>query len=652
MSKIRVMSEELSNRIAAGEVIERPASVVKEAVENAIDAGAHRISVAVEGAGSRRITVTDDGCGMDPDDVMLSIEPHGTSKLLSLDGLDGIATMGFRGEALPSIAAVSRFELYSRRPEDVEGTVLRVEGGRIRSADPAGGPAGTRLTVRDLFFNTPARRKFLKSTATEENHITELMLNLALANPEIGFELTLDNRKVWQLAPAPMEQRIRELFGRTFREKMLPAEHQEHGWTLSGFVAEPGFTRIGRREQRTFINGRPVESLAIYRGIKDGYDAYSCETGRFPPAILHLTMPPAELDVNVHPAKREVRFRSEFAVTRFVAAAVSAALRRGTVGDEAIRQESGVRVSLPTVAEALAEAGVSYTPADREERELPLSPPPAAPVVRTAPPAVPAPSAPERGGKPYRVELPPLPPEGGLVGVRDIDPDDAPLPKPPSAVPAAAPKAPAPEASLPEFAEPAEPPVGFDWPRDLIGIYDASFLLCTGDHGLVIVDQHAAHERVLFEAILDDLKRGGEAGQRLLLPATLELSAPQFDLLLRHRPVFEQLGFEFEPAGGNTVLLNALPVRLGSRRPPEEMISDMLDELVDDTARRIPVEPAYAARAACRAACKAHEELTMEAARKLLEDLRKCRQGTLCPHGRPIMITVTRRELEKRFFRR
>ena len=199
---------------------------------------------------------------------------------------------------------------------------------------------------------------------------------------------------------------------------------------------------------------------------------------------------------------------------------------------------------------------------------------------------------------------------------------------------------------------PPEPPVGFDWPRELLGIYDASFLLCSGDHGLVIVDQHAAHERVLFEAILNDLERGAEAGQRLLLPATLELSAPQFNLLLRHRPVFERLGFEFEQAGRFTVLLNAIPVRLGSRRPPEETIADMLDELIDDTARHLPVEPAYAARAACRAACKAHEELTMEAARKLLDDLRKCRQGTLCPHGRPIMITVTRRELEKRFFRR
>ena len=241
----------------------------------------------------------------------------------------------------------------------------------------------------------------------------------------------------------------------------------------------------------------------------------------------------------------------------------------------------------------------------------------------------------------YHVELPPLPSAGGLSGLSDQGEG--------ARRTSAAPASPAAETPAPE---PAELPVGFDWPRDLIGIYDASFLLCSGDHGLVIVDQHAAHERILFEAILGDLERGGEAGQRLLLPATLELSAPQFNLLLRHRPVFEQLGFEFEPAGGNTVLLNAVPVRLGSRRSPGEVVSDMLDELIDDTARRLPVEPAYAARAACRAACKAHEELTPEAARKLLEDLRRCRQGTLCPHGRPIMITVTRRELEKRFFRR
>jgi len=658
MSKIRVMSEELSNRIAAGEVIERPASVVKEAVENAIDAGARRISVVAERAGSRLISVSDDGCGMDSDDVMLAIEPHGTSKLLSVEGLDAITTMGFRGEALPSIAAVSRFELYSRRPEDSEGTLLRVDGGKIRSAEPAGGPPGTRLTVRDLFFNTPARRKFLKSAATEENHITELMINLALANPEIGFELTLDNRRVWRLAPAPTEQRVRELFGRSFRERMLPAEHREHGWSLSGLVAEPGFTRIGRREQRIFINGRPVESPAIYRGIRDGYDAYSCETGRFPPVILHFAMPPEELDVNVHPAKREVRFRSEFAVTRFVAAAVSAALRRGTVGGEgsaAGEEESAAPLrsaTLPSFDEAIAGAGVSYVPAARVQRELPLDPP-AEPVVLTAPPGEAAPrggaegASCSGGGKHYRVELPPLPSAGGLSALTDLGNE--------------AERAPRSAASVPETErrgeeerreELPELPAGFDWPRDLLGIYDASFLLCSGDHGLVIVDQHAAHERVLFEAIVADLERGAEAGQRLLLPATLELSAAQFNLMLRHRPVFERLGFEFEPAGGSTVLLNAVPVRLGSRRAPEEMIPDMLDELVEGAARHLPVEPAYAARAACKAACKAHEELTPEAARQLLADLRRCRQGTLCPHGRPIMITLTRRELEKRFFRR
>lgn len=290
MSKIKVMDEQLSNRIAAGEVIERPASVVKELVENAIDAGATHIRIEIERAGSRLISVSDNGSGMDADDALLCIEPHGTSKIFTAEDIDRITTLGFRGEALPSIASISRFTILTRTAEMLEGTLVRIEGGRLLEAAPAGCAAGTVMQVRDLFFNTPARKKFLKSPATEAHHIEETVLGLALPRPEVGFELRIDGRTAFRSPAAPTpEARLRELFGRPFVENLWPVNHTESGITITGFTAAPGFTRNSRREQRTFVNGRAVESAAIYRGIRDGY-ATLTESGRYAPAVLFLTL--------------------------------------------------------------------------------------------------------------------------------------------------------------------------------------------------------------------------------------------------------------------------------------------------------------------------------------------------------------------------
>jgi len=326
MSKIKVMSEMLSNRIAAGEVIERPASVVKELVENSIDAGATFIDVEIERAGSRLIAVTDNGCGMDEEDALLSLEQHGTSKLLDESDLDHILTLGFRGEALPSIASVSRFTLQTRTADNPVGVKISSDGGSKAVPVPVGTPVGTRIEVRDLFFNLPARKKFLKSAATEEHHIEEMLSLLAIGHPETGFQLRIDNRIAFR-SPAgeKIEFRLRELFGKSFVEKMLFLEHTEGDIHISGCIAAPGFTRPSRKEQKVFINSRAVEALAVYRGIKEGYSTLA-EQGRYNPVILFLEMPPEELDVNVHPAKREVRFKSEYVVSRAVTAAVSAAL--------------------------------------------------------------------------------------------------------------------------------------------------------------------------------------------------------------------------------------------------------------------------------------------------------------------------------------
>ena len=328
MGKIRVMSSDLANRIAAGEVIERPASVVKELAENALDAGAKRIFVSVERAGTRLILVRDDGCGMSDEDALLSLQPHGTSKLVRPEDLDNIRTLGFRGEALPSVASVSRFSLTTREPGAAAGVqISRGEDGAF-SQRPAGGPAGTTVEVRDLFYNTPARKKFLKSPGTEEHHIEETLLTLALGHPETGFELAIDNRTAFSLAAdSTPEVRIRELFGRNFAANLLKLDHRENGLRITGFVASPGFTRPSRKEQRIFVNARAVDSPAVWRGIRDGFGTLDPGSGRFPPAVIFIEMDPGEVDVNVHPAKREVRFRSEFAVTRAVASAVGNALR-------------------------------------------------------------------------------------------------------------------------------------------------------------------------------------------------------------------------------------------------------------------------------------------------------------------------------------
>ena len=635
MGKIRIMSEALSNRIAAGEVIERPASVVKELVENAIDAGASRVVVEVERAGSRLISVSDDGCGMDADDVLLALQPHGTSKLTEESQIDHITTMGFRGEALPSIASISRFEIFSRPVGATEGTVLNVEGGKVVGSSPAGGRVGTVVRVRDLFFNTPARKKFLKSPATEEHHIEEMASVLALGHPEVGFSLRLDGRSSLNVPPESREDRLREVLGREYMRRMLVLEHREGDMLVSGFIAEPGFTRGGRREQRCYINRRAVEAPAVYRGIRDGYGTIGFESGRFPPAVLFIEMPPELLDVNVHPAKREVRFKSDYVVSQLIATAVRMALRRHRDSENALPESLEVMVNpltsnpKPPVDYVLDEASLNYSPRTGEAQDLPLPElPPLPPLAGEALPA----SMPN----PEDRELPSAVPE--VI-------TDAPLVTPREFKPAAA------SSDVPPVS-PTDAPADDNWPDQVLGIYDRSYILCSGPSGLIVVDQHAAHERIMFEAIVADYERDSSSAQTLLLPAVLELSHAQFGLLLRHRKVFERLGFEFEPAGGTTVLLSAVPVRLGSKRPPEELVPDMLEQLLDDSGGKLPVEGEYAARAACHAAVRAHDELTLDEARELLRQLRNCRQGRLCPHGRPTMIDITMRELEKRFLRR
>ena len=634
MGKIQVMNRDLANRIAAGEVIERPASVVKELVENAIDAGANRVFIQIERAGTRLIQVRDDGCGMSEEDALLSLQPHGTSKLKDISDLDNILTLGFRGEALPSIASVSRFTLKTREKDAALGTKISYAPDGSVSGEPDGSPAGTTVEVRDLFYNTPARKKFLKSPATEEHHIEETVLTLALGHPETGFELRIDNRTAFILAAdSSLEVRIRELFGKNFAANMLKINHRENNLHITGFIGSPGFTRPSRKEQRIFINSRAVESPAVYRGIRDGFGTLAPESGRFPPAVICLDMDPSELDVNVHPAKREVRFRSEFAVTRAVASAVGNALRGMALPVEE-EDFSSMPLSGKVPIDSILDAAMVHYHTKND-----LQPTLESSVFEERKP-------------------------GGNVFIGNSTPEKEPLQESEETAPECEETQVAPVFCLtdrdssqapyaPRMNIPETPVFGGDWPETVLGVYDNTYILCAGKDALMLIDQHAAHERILFEQIVDAAEKGNVPAQKLLLPKTLELPRSQIGYLLNHQELFAGLGFDIESAGGNTVLVNSVPASFSDCRTPEEIVPEMLAELLERSEiRHGAADLAAAARAACKAAVKAHEAKTIPELEKLLHDLRACRQGTLCPHGRPTMITLSRLELERRFGRR
>ena len=636
MSKIRVMPEQLSNRIAAGEVIERPASVVKELVENAIDAGAKRIRIEIERAGSRLICVSDDGSGMDADDALLCLEPHGTSKLFTEKEIDHITTLGFRGEALPSIASVSRFTVTTRTADAVEGVCVKVEGGKFLGTTPAAGAIGTTMLVRDLFYNTPARRKFLRSPATESHHIEEMVIAMALPRWEIGFELRLDGRLAFNSpGSATPAARIREFFGKQFAENMWPVDHQENNMHITGFIAAPGFTRNTRHEQRTFVNRRPIEAPAIYRGLKDGY-ATLTDAGRYAPAILFIDMPPEDVDVNVHPAKREVRFKYDYAVSRAVTAAVNNALKRSRECPAGQLREPALPITGQVPLSSFLETmQVNYTPKEVEQGEFELHPAIRSTETGKPQPEVkqPVPAETPRNVLPEAPELPEpeLPDEPEVSDIQETE-----------------------ETPDIDFAErfnfKAAPYTG-GWPTEILGVLDNTYILAAGPQGLIMIDQHAAHERIMFEKILDQARKGA-AAQALLLPQMVELPRSLMGLVLKYRPVFEKLGFDVEPMGNTSLMVNALPLNLKVSRPLAEVFPDMLQELLENSENKIPVDGAYIARAACRSAIKAHEKLPPEGAAELLRQLGECRQGTLCPHGRPTLIKINYNEIEKRFGRR
>jgi DNA mismatch repair protein MutL len=589
MGKIHRLPVDLANQIAAGEVVERPASVIKELVENAIDAGAKRLAIAVEYGGKKLIRVEDDGEGMIPDDARLAIERHATSKIRRAEDLERIATLGFRGEALPSIASVSHFTLRTRARGAATGTEVRVNGGAVAAVMEVGMPEGTCIEVADLFYNLPARRKFLKSDAAESAQASRVVTQLALCYPEIGFTLTSAGRRVVQCPPvAGLRDRLYQLYGE--RPDLVEVRRDTGDIKVVGYIAALAEQGPTRGAQNIFINRRVVKDRTIASAIITAYSVASIKE-RSPEVHLFIEMPHDAVDVNVHPTKAEVRFREQGHVHEVI---------RRTLGD------------------ALGRSGI---PA------LELTPPPIAqsgvPTTAFLPHAF-------TSSFPSRWNVAPAP-------AGEESPGEA-----SHAPPSEARYAPASIASAAPSIRPLMP----------LGQFRDTYIIAVDEEGLAIIDQHVAHERVLFERISERLTSGRLESQRLLVPLLLDLPAAGRQALLAHRADLERLGFEVEEFGGEAVRVGAIPALLG-REDCAAAVRALAEDLegldrgsrIEDALKRI------AATMACHAAVKANYPLTPEKMLHILDELRRTAYSTICPHGRPVMLRLTRREIEKNFQR-
>jgi len=640
MNRIRLLPEQVANQIAAGEVVERPASVVKELVENSLDAGATRIAVEIQAGGRSLVRVTDDGWGMSRDDALLSLERHATSKIRRAEDLAAIATMGFRGEALPSIASVSRFTLTTRERDNAnaEATQILMVGGKILEVKVAGSAPGTAIEVRQIFFNLPARRKFLRTEETESAHIQHYLTLAALAHPGVAFNFSRDGRQVWQLpaiagggkstALDALRERLHAIAGA--ETKLLPVdfavelpEPAEPGdlapppsspFRLWGFIGAPGVSRSTREDHHLFVNRRPIENRGLNFALLEGYHT-ALMKGRFPVACLFLEINPAAVDVNIHPAKREVKFHQEAQVRRLVAQAVRETLLKFHSG--AAEKPAVQTTRLPVATEA--------TPPLPEHPELPRFSPAPATMAPSAPPARASWAA------PARVEST----QPASAGQTDLTP---PIPRPEQELPA-----PAPQAAVPLL----------NVPLRVVGVIGKLYVVLESDRGLVLLDQHAAHERILFEQMLRRLEQqGNAASQKLLLPETVELSIRDSQFLRRQLPELVRMGVGLGEFGERTFLLDALPpfVKVSDAR---KFALELVDELkaAGREINNLRLGEHTIAKTVCRHAVKANDPLSGPELQNLVDDLRRCAMPYTCPHGRPTLIEMNYRELEKKFGR-
>jgi DNA mismatch repair protein MutL len=669
MGKIHVLPEQVANKIAAGEVVERPASVVKELLENALDAGATRIKISVEAGGKKLIQITDNGCGMVRDDAMLAFERHATSKLKDAEDLLKVSTLGFRGEALPSIASVSRLRLETRAPETPDGTVIEINGGRIARVEEAGLPEGTSITVRDLFFNTPARKKFLKAESTELSHIASLVTHYALAHPEKHFELHSTTNAIL-VAPrvSGYAERVYQVFGQETLDQLisLAAEQalarvglpQPPPWRrkesenldedeiesadpgvmrLHGFVSKPEIQKLNRNSIYVFVNGRLIRDRLIQHGLTEAYRNI-IPPSVYPVVLLFLEMPPAEVDVNVHPSKTEVRFRQSSVMHDFVRDTVRAALMKARPAPQFTRE-----------IHAHATASSGLTPGAREwEPPSDLASASGAPVR----------SLHESGGG-FTLQAPVPPPisarfqfEGGIAVEAN--------------------------AAIPVARGLQERPLEEQWPDSIpdngcapaldvheeeptlaalstlrpMGQIRNSFILAVNEDGLWIIDQHVAHERVLFERILKQRASKKVESQRLLMPIVLELSPAQQAVFAEIADELQHNGFEAEPFGARSVAVKVAPAGVDAAAV-EHMLHELLDQISreEQSLNLEKIRGRIAASIACHAAIKVNMPLEQNKMDWLLAELAKTDHPMSCPHGRPVVLRYSVKDIQKAFKR-
>jgi DNA mismatch repair protein MutL len=570
---IKVLSEELALAIAAGEVVERPESVVKELLENSLDAGARRIEIVTEGGGRELIEVSDDGSGIPAAEMLLAVARFATSKLSTMEDLFSIESLGFRGEALASISAVARLELISRSADEINGTRLVVDGGQVGEPYSIGTPQGTLVRVRDLFFNVPARRKFLKKESTERRRISSQVSRYALAYPDVLFKLTQEGRTSFQSSGSgnPRET-LAAVFGvKTARQMIALPATPDAPVKVAGFISPLSVHRGSRRGMTFFINGRYVQDASLSAAVTQAYHGLLM-VGRYPLAVIFLEIPPDEVDVNVHPAKAEIRFRNPDIVFSVVQRVVRATLLGQTPPPTIDLQRDWKNEGWADRSRAVSpDWALSSTDIEK------------AAAIRGMQPALPA---------------------GGLPLLRAI------------------------------------------------GQVGAAYLVAEGPDGLYLIDQHAAHERVLYDVLMEASKQGEIESQTLLEPVTIEFTPTQAEILEDHLEVMKRLGFEIEPFGQRTYRLRSLPGLLTDVVPEQALRSVVEDFEEDETPLMSETEARLAARVCKRAAVKAGQVLSLTEQQQLLRDLEGCQSPRTCPHGRPTMIHLSVEALERQFGRR
>ncbi|MFQ5706767.1 MAG: DNA mismatch repair endonuclease MutL [bacterium] len=580
-NKIKILPENLTNKIAAGEVVDRPASVIKELVENSIDAGATEITVILKDGGRALMQVVDNGSGMSQEDLLLAFQRHATSKIHSLEDLERISTLGFRGEALASIASVSRVEAKSVVQGASEGSVVRIEGGTMDGIEASGGNSGTSVAVKHIFYNTPARRKFLRATRTEYRQILNVMHRFLLAFPEIAFTLVEEGELVYELPAHGIEERIRAVLGERVQKNLLAIENEGH-INITGFVGNQDLMRRSRGDQYLFLNKRYFVNKSLNYAVVSAYGEILAR-GYYPVYIINLALDPEQVDVNVHPAKMEVKFANDNLIFSSLRGAIKRALSSGAV----VPHISSFRSTAPNVT-----------------------------------PAIPADQIGFQFGK---VQKQPSP------SVWPVENDS-------------------------ETVQPAyerQPPLQerHSYERTNVWQIHNKYILSQIKTGLIIIDQHVAHERILYEQALENFEQGKPCSQQLLFPQIIELSAENYVLFLEMLPFLERIGFIVKAFGKNTVMLEGVPSGI-KISDDEKVLLNILDEYKRGKRENIEIRDNVAKSYACHSAIRAGEPLTLAAMNALIDQLFSTKEPYFCPHGRPVLINIPLDELDRRFRRR